>query len=253
MFRRCDLNGDGVISADELSEFLVGGGLTKAQSSQLFRAADADHDGLIDFTEFVTWLYSAPEAVTRIAERSSGREYASAQSSSPTKEPSEEEDEEQAERASRTSGGEPEDAEGKASLPADVKPCPNCKRTFNPRSMEIHLRSCGGDHGTSSKSRSALPGATRKQRDAAAALELLLRTSKHDDKLPVKLRATFTKLDLNSNGKLDRSELEVIYQITSIQDPPLDELIARYDANHDGVIQFPEFERLIGWVMSRRR
>ena len=31
----------------------------------------------------------------------------------------------------------------------NLSPCPNCGRTFNPKSLQVHLRSCGGSHGTS--------------------------------------------------------------------------------------------------------
>eukprot|EP00659_Diplonema_papillatum_P014590 gene14590-22316_t len=35
--------------------------------------------------------------------------------------------------------------------PTDLHECPNCSRRFVPKSLEIHLRSCGGVHGTSKK------------------------------------------------------------------------------------------------------
>lgn len=273
MFRRWDLNGDGAISADELGEILAAGGMSRAQVSRLFDAADANHDGQVDFAEFVDWLYHAPEAVQRAAEstrREVGEPQSDRSSDSARRQTSRQAAEPQSGRRSeaprarqgrRADDGEPEHppsqegAEDEEIDPSSgqVRPCPNCARTFNPRSLEIHMRSCGGSHGTSSKLRSALPGATRKQRDAAAALDTLLRTSAQDDKLATKMRATFQKLDNNSNGALERGELEMLYQVTSIREPPLDELIAKYDANHDGVIQFPEFERLVRWVMSRRK
>ena len=32
---------------------------------------------------------------------------------------------------------------------SNLSPCPNCGRTFNPKSLQIHLKSCGGSHGIS--------------------------------------------------------------------------------------------------------
>ena len=32
---------------------------------------------------------------------------------------------------------------------SNLAPCPNCGRTFNPERLPVHLRSCGGKHGTS--------------------------------------------------------------------------------------------------------
>eukprot|EP01059_Diplonema_ambulator_P015163 TRINITY_DN2626_c0_g1_i3.p1 TRINITY_DN2626_c0_g1~~TRINITY_DN2626_c0_g1_i3.p1 ORF type:complete len:489 (+),score=106.71 TRINITY_DN2626_c0_g1_i3:128-1594(+) len=36
-------------------------------------------------------------------------------------------------------------------MPTNLEHCPNCNRKFVPKSLEIHLRSCGGRHGTSKK------------------------------------------------------------------------------------------------------
>eukprot|EP00754_Rhynchopus_humris_P013658 Rhum_TRINITY_DN14340_c10_g1::Rhum_TRINITY_DN14340_c10_g1_i1::g.83578::m.83578 len=38
-----------------------------------------------------------------------------------------------------------------AEAPQDLRKCPNCNRNFIPASLEVHLRSCGGSHGTSKK------------------------------------------------------------------------------------------------------
>jgi len=83
---------------------------------------------------------------------------------------------------------------------------------------------------------------------------LLLSVSLRDERLQAKMRSTFTKLDLDSNGSLDRSELLITYELADLRPPmpSLDELIDRYDANHDGKIQFCEFEQLMKWVMSKR-
>lgn len=138
------------------------------------------------------------------------------------------------------------------SVPKGVKPCPNCGRNFKPDSMEIHLRSCGGAHGTSKVARSKLEGGTRKQRSALESLNLLLQVSTRDPKLAAQMRATFTKMDIDGNGTLCRNELQIVYDcVHKPAHPSVDELIAEYDANHDGKIQFSEFERLMGWVISK--
>merc|ERR1712098_306527 len=115
------------------------------------------------------------------------------------------------------------------------------------------MRSCGGDHGTSKLPRSELRGSTRKERSAFEAMHLLLQTSARDPRLPAKLRASFTKLDLNGNGTLDREEIQIVYDSINPPSPKpsLDELMSQYDANHDGVMQFGEFERLMMWVIPK--
>lgn len=139
-----------------------------------------------------------------------------------------------------------------ASVPKGVKPCPNCGRNFKPDSMEVHLRSCGGAHGTSKVARSKLEGGTRKERSALESLKLLLQVSMRDPKLSAQMRATFTKMDIDGNGTLCRNELQIVYDcVHQPVHPSVDELIAEYDANHDGKIQFSEFERLMCWVISK--
>jgi len=131
--------------------------------------------------------------------------------------------------------------------------CPNCGRNFSPESLEIHLRSCGGGHGVSKPSRSTLDGGTRKERDAAESIHLLLQVSSRDPKLSAQMRATFTKLDINGNGALEKEEFQTVYRAVKIPPPKpsLDELMSQYDANHDGKLQFAEFERLITWVLTK--
>merc|ERR550525_587864 len=64
MFRRWDVNGDGVITKDELQQVLVSVGMTENDAASTFAAVDADRNGKVDYKEFVNWLYSksAPEA-----------------------------------------------------------------------------------------------------------------------------------------------------------------------------------------------
>mmetsp|Transcript_14635 Transcript_14635/g.41832 ORF Transcript_14635/g.41832 Transcript_14635/m.41832 type:complete len:385 (+) Transcript_14635:3-1157(+) len=142
-----------------------------------------------------------------------------------------------------------------AFVPKDVEPCPNCGRNFNPESMVIHLRTCGGAHGTSKIARSQLQGNNRKERTAFEAMHNLLRMSARDPKMTAKLRAAFNKLDMDGNGKLDRKEFEIVYTNvkwpSNMPMPSLDELMSQYDANHDGVLQYGEFERLSQWIISK--
>ena len=80
-----------------------------------------------------------------------------------------------------------------------LAPCPHCGRTFNPERLPVHLRSYGGKHGTSK------PVKTRHQIEA---------------------RSLFRKIDRNSNGELDWSELHHVSPITvrdhrhSVTPPP---------------------------------
>lgn len=140
-----------------------------------------------------------------------------------------------------------------ASFLKGVSPCPNCGRSFSSESLEIHLRSCGGGHGMSKRSRSTLEGGTRKERDAAESMHLLLQVSSCDPKLSAQMRSTFTKLDINSTGTLDKDEFRTVYMAVKIPPPKpsLDEFMSQYDVNHDGIIQFAEFERLVTCVLSK--
>lgn len=142
------------------------------------------------------------------------------------------------------------DAAGAA--PKGTVPCPHCARNFFPESLAVHQKSCGGAHGTSKVARSALEGASRQQRDTAAALHLLLQATKKDDKLPAKIRACFNKLDVDHNGHLDANELEMVCRIVDLPppSPSIDKLVAKFDQNQDGNIQYAEFERLMRWIIS---
>jgi Ca2+-binding EF-hand superfamily protein len=137
-----------------------------------------------------------------------------------------------------------------ASVPKDAQPCPNCGRMFSPESMEIHLRSCGGVHGGSKLARSQLQGNTRKERNAFEAMHQLMQISSRDPKLSAKLRQSFTKLDMDGNGTLNREEFQIVYANLKTPGPSLEDLMSQYDANHDGVIQFAEFERLMKWAIK---
>jgi len=55
LFKIADLNGDGVLQPDELSNMLSGSGfkLTPSQVQQVVEAADVNNDGVIDYEEFV--------------------------------------------------------------------------------------------------------------------------------------------------------------------------------------------------------
>lgn len=56
-FRRWDRNGDGVISRAELGHVLGGLGMQEEEIDMIFRAADVKENGVIEYDEFVEWLY----------------------------------------------------------------------------------------------------------------------------------------------------------------------------------------------------
>jgi Ca2+-binding EF-hand superfamily protein len=55
-FRAFDLNGDGKITREELALALaqMGDKRTMAEIDEYVRKADLNHDGMIDYTEFIT-------------------------------------------------------------------------------------------------------------------------------------------------------------------------------------------------------
>mmetsp|Transcript_113065 Transcript_113065/g.314687 ORF Transcript_113065/g.314687 Transcript_113065/m.314687 type:complete len:508 (+) Transcript_113065:75-1598(+) len=57
-FRKWDVNGDGVISPQELQTVLRNLGMEDEIIISTFSAMDANEDGKIDYREFVDWLYS---------------------------------------------------------------------------------------------------------------------------------------------------------------------------------------------------
>merc|ERR1711920_527907 len=57
-FRTWDVNGDGVISNEELRKVLCTLGMSEAKVAIVFSSADVNKDGKIDYNEFVGWLCS---------------------------------------------------------------------------------------------------------------------------------------------------------------------------------------------------
>jgi len=63
-FRCWDADGNGTISQQELSHVFVELGFTDEETEKLFKAIDRDGSGLIDFDEFVSFLFPVPDHVT---------------------------------------------------------------------------------------------------------------------------------------------------------------------------------------------
>jgi len=57
IFELCDLNGDGLLDADEFHVLLnaLDGDVSRAECLLDFEAADTAGDGYIEFREFVVW------------------------------------------------------------------------------------------------------------------------------------------------------------------------------------------------------
>ncbi|WKY17325.1 hypothetical protein Q1695_001713 [Nippostrongylus brasiliensis] len=62
IFREFDLNGDGYIQRDELRSVMqkMGQSPTEEELDAMFNAADQDHDGNIDFNEFLQIAHANP-------------------------------------------------------------------------------------------------------------------------------------------------------------------------------------------------
>jgi len=57
-FKRWDINGDGVISPEELGKVLKMLGMAEETITSTFKAIDTDKDGKINYREFIDWLYA---------------------------------------------------------------------------------------------------------------------------------------------------------------------------------------------------
>mmetsp|Transcript_80599 Transcript_80599/g.248615 ORF Transcript_80599/g.248615 Transcript_80599/m.248615 type:complete len:508 (+) Transcript_80599:2-1525(+) len=57
-FSRWDINGDGVISPEELGKVLKLLGMSEDTITSTFQAIDTDEDGKINYREFISWLYA---------------------------------------------------------------------------------------------------------------------------------------------------------------------------------------------------
>jgi len=233
IFQRFDVNHDGKLEAHEVKPLVdglcTGAGLDTPEEGLLlsvFNSCDADHSGALDVPQFDAYYVK----ILKKLERDAG-------------------DVLMGEDGSATlisSHGNVTDGQH-ASVPKGARPCPNCGRKFTVGSMEVHMRSCGSDHGVSKLCVSQLQGETRQERAAYASMHALLQTNKHDTKLSAKCRATFKKLDMNGNGSLSRDQLHIVYACLSTQltTRSLEELLAQFDKNGDGALQFVEFEALV--------
>lgn len=65
-FARFDQNGDGAISATELTDVLISLGLAEQQCQEMFRDLDQDADGMLSVEEFVDYVFGEGSAVSRL-------------------------------------------------------------------------------------------------------------------------------------------------------------------------------------------
>lgn len=62
-FKKWDITGDGAISKYELHAALTQLGMSEAQVDQCFRSADISQDGLLQYEEFIEWVFKDPRVV----------------------------------------------------------------------------------------------------------------------------------------------------------------------------------------------
>jgi len=236
IFQLFDVNHDGRLEANEVKPLVdglcKGAGLEPPEEGLLvsvFNSCDVDHSGWLDVPQFDTYYLK----ILKKLERDAGDVLMGEDGS-----------------ATLISRG---NVTEHASIPKGARSCPNCGRKFTVASMEVHLRSCGSDNGISKPSLSQLQGETRQERTAYAATLALLQTNKRDTKLSAKCRATFQKLDMNGNGSLSSDQFEIVYNCitTKTGKLSLEELLAQFDKNGDGALQFGEFEALIAFLIPK--
>eukprot|EP00929_Paragymnodinium_shiwhaense_P006615 TRINITY_DN11040_c0_g1_i2.p1 TRINITY_DN11040_c0_g1~~TRINITY_DN11040_c0_g1_i2.p1 ORF type:complete len:176 (+),score=47.08 TRINITY_DN11040_c0_g1_i2:120-647(+) len=56
IFQEWDVDGDGSVTEEELTKVLVKLGVERKKCPALFQAADANHDGVIDYEEFISFV-----------------------------------------------------------------------------------------------------------------------------------------------------------------------------------------------------
>jgi len=74
LFQRCDSDGSGTISREELERVLlsVKPDLTQEEMTVMFNCADADRNEKIDRMEFLAWINSSDPAASELKEQHSG-------------------------------------------------------------------------------------------------------------------------------------------------------------------------------------
>lgn len=58
MFQNADVNCDGVLSEAELSQIMLECGMEEGQVKEIFNIVDANRNGVVAFSEFISWLFS---------------------------------------------------------------------------------------------------------------------------------------------------------------------------------------------------
>jgi len=66
VFRQWDTDGDGIISREELGRIMkeLDPSFKQDELEVMFQACDANQDGVIDYSEFINWLFDSKELTT---------------------------------------------------------------------------------------------------------------------------------------------------------------------------------------------
>lgn len=72
LFKRCDGDDSGTLSRGELRSALVSCGMRASDVDTIYRAMDTNHDGQINYKEFVTWLHKGSDEAQRLVKPIAG-------------------------------------------------------------------------------------------------------------------------------------------------------------------------------------
>eukprot|EP00930_Biecheleria_cincta_P057630 TRINITY_DN4352_c0_g1_i3.p1 TRINITY_DN4352_c0_g1~~TRINITY_DN4352_c0_g1_i3.p1 ORF type:complete len:293 (-),score=73.70 TRINITY_DN4352_c0_g1_i3:344-1135(-) len=72
LFKRCDVDDSGTLSRGELRSALVSCGMRSADVDTIYKAMDSNHDGQINYKEFVSWLHKGSAEADRLVKPIAG-------------------------------------------------------------------------------------------------------------------------------------------------------------------------------------